>query len=198
MKLVLASTSKYRRKILDLAFLKHEAVASDFEEKSNKKNNPKEYVKELALGKAKNIEDKFENSIILGMDTVVVAQGEVLEKPKDIEDAKREIRLCSEHTAKVITGVAIINQLNGQTLNFACTSKISFRKIPEKEIDFYIKNEKGALYSAGFVLETVMSNFIKKIEGSYYNILGAPVEAIYEKLSEWGYCLDDFQEEQNL
>ena len=194
MKLILASTSSYRTNIFNQAFLKHIAVASEFEEKSDKRDNPEEYVKELSMGKAKNVAAKFSDSIIVGMDTVVVAGGEILEKPKDFEQARRHIRLCSDSTADVITGVTIINQINGEVVNVAAHSKVSFVKIPEEEIEFYLNNEKYALKSAGFVIETALANFIKTIEGTYNNVLGAPVEVVYSYLSKWGYSLKDFQD----
>ena len=191
--LVLASTSKYRRQILDQVFLKHMAIASEFEEKSNNRENPYTYVKGLSLGKAKNVASKVENSIIIGMDTVVVAGGEILEKPKNLEEAKRYIKLCSNSFSRVITGLTLINQLNGEVIDTYSETKVYFKEIPDEEIEFYIQNEPYALNSSGFVIETVMSNFIKRIDGTYNNILGAPVEVIYDYLKKWGYSLKDFQ-----
>lgn len=191
--LVLASTSKYRRQILDQVFLKHTAIASDFEEKSNNRKDPYNYVKELSMGKAQSVAKKVKNSIIIGMDTVVVANDEIMEKPKSVEEAKRYIKLCSNNFSRVITGITIINQLNGQVINTYSETKVYFKEIPDEEIEFYIQNEPYALNSSGFVIETVMSNFIKRIDGTYNNILGAPVEVIYDYLAKWGYSLKDFQ-----
>ena len=70
---------------------------------------------------------------------------------------------------------------------------ISFNEIDEEDIEFYIENEPDAMYASGFILETICSNFIKEIKGSYYNILGVPVEKIYEILRKWGIKLKNIE-----
>ena len=89
MKLILASTSKLKNEILDKVRMKHESINSDFEEKSSNKNNVYKYVKDLSFGKAKSVEEKVGQAIILGIDTIVYANEKILEKPKSLEEAKQ-------------------------------------------------------------------------------------------------------------
>ncbi len=192
MKLVLASTSKIKNEILDKVGMKHSNVKSTFEEVSNNKENVYEYVKELAYGKACNacMDDK---SIILGLDTVVYVNGKILEKPKSIDEAKQNLKICSSNTSYVITGIALINKYNNQVINDYAETKVILNDICDEDIEYYIENEPDVMYASGFVIETIASNFIKKIDGSFYNILGVPVEKIYEYLKGWNIHLKDLE-----
>lgn len=192
MKLVLASTSKIKNEILNKVGMKHSNVKSTFEEVSNNKENVYEYVKELAYGKACNacMDDK---SIILGLDTVVYVNGKILEKPKSIDEAKQNLKICSSNTSYVITGIALINKYNNQVINDYAETKVILNDICDEDIEYYIENEPDVMYASGFVIETIASNFIKKIDGSFYNILGVPVEKIYEYLKDWNIHLKDLE-----
>lgn len=192
MKLVLASTSKIKNEILNKVGMKHSNVKSTFEEISNNKENVYEYVKELAYGKACNacMDDK---SIILGLDTVVYVNGKILEKPKSIDEAKQNLKICSSNTSYVITGIALINKYNNQIINDYAETKVILNDICDEDIEYYIENEPDVMYASGFVIETIASNFIKKIDGSFYNILGVPVEKIYEYLKDWNIYLKDLE-----
>ncbi len=192
MKLVLASTSKIKNEILNKVGMKHSNVKSTFEEVSNNKENVYEYVKELAYGKACNarMDDK---SIILGLDTVVYVNGKILEKPKSIDEAKQNLKICASNTSYVITGIALINKYNNQVINDYAETKVILNDICDEDIEYYIENEPDVMYASGFVIETIASNFIKKIDGSFYNMLGVPVEKIYEYLKDWNIHLKDLE-----
>ena len=195
MKVVLASTSKFKSKIFDTVGIKHSMVESDFNENLINEENVYEYVKKLALGKANSIKDKVDNSIIIGLDTIVYANEIVLEKPKNIDEVRKSIDLCKNNTTSVITGICIINQNTNEVISEYCESKVTLRDISEDDINYYIENEPNIMYSSGFVIETIMSNFIEKIEGSFYNILGIPVETIYKYVNNMGYNLRDLESE---
>ena len=192
MKLVLASTSKIKNEILNKVGMKHSNVKSTFEEVSNNKENVYEYVKELSYGKACNacMDDK---SIILGLDTVVYVNGKILEKPKSIDEAKQNLKICSSNTSYVITGIALINKYNNQVINDYAETKVILNDICDEDIEYYIENEPDVMYASGFVIETIASNFVKKLDGSFYNILGVPVEKIYEYLKDWNIHLKDLE-----
>lgn len=190
MKLVLASTSKFKSDILNKVKLKHLVLENNFDENTLKCNDVYEYVMDLAYGKANSIKYK-KDSIILGLDTVVYVNNKILEKPKDIEEAKDNIRISSNNISKVITGICLINTNTKEVVKDYQETLIELDNISEEDIEFYIKNEKDALYVSGFVIESVLSNFIKKIDGSYYNILGIPVEKIYSYLLKWNIHLCD-------
>lgn len=191
MKLVLASTSKFKSEILNKVHLKHTCIKNDYNENNIIKQNVYDYVKKLSYGKAKNVENKIKDSIILGLDTVVYVDNKILEKPKSIEEAKNNIKISINKRTKVITGITLINQINGEIVNDYQETFITLRNIDDIDIEYYIKNEPDIMYASGFIIETIMSNFIENINGSYYNILGIPVEKIYNYLLNWNIHLKD-------
>ena len=189
MQLVLASTSSFKSNVLKQACIKHIKKESNYIEVKQDNEDVYEYVKRLSLEKARSVD--ISDSIVLGLDTVVVIGNKILEKPESIHEAKENLRLCSNNTFKVITGIALINQMNNELVSDYQETFITLNKIDECDIDYYIENDSNVLYASGFTIETVVSNFINKIEGSFYNILGIPVEKIYEYLLKWNIHLKD-------
>lgn len=194
MKVFLATTSKFKNEILDTVGIKHSMFESSFDENSIKENNVYEYVKKLSLGKANSVIDKVDDGLIIGLDTVVYADNKVLEKPKDPKEAREAIEMCKNNITSVITGIAIVNTKTKKIINDYCETKVTLRDIEPVDIDYYIGNEPNIMYVSGFVIETIISNFIDKIEGSYYNILGVPVEIIYKYINNMGYNLKDLED----
>lgn len=189
MEIVLASTSKFKSEILSRCHIKHKCMSINYEENSNK-SNYKEYVMELALGKAECLRNLV-NGIIIGIDNVVVIDDRIIEKPSSLEEAKSNLRDSANNVSKVICGLAIIDTINNRVINTYQETLVYLNEISEDDIEYYINNEEDVMYAAGFIIENIASNFIKKIDGSYYNILGVPVEKIYEILKSWGYSLSD-------
>ncbi|MGN1372120.1 MAG: Maf family nucleotide pyrophosphatase [Candidatus Coprovivens sp.] len=191
MKITLASTSKFKNNILNTVGIHHNSVAPICDEFSNY-SNPYDYVKDLSLKKATSIKD-IDTDIIIGLDTIVLINDKIVEKPKNIEEAKDNLRNSSNNKTKVITGITLINKKNNETKTDYQETIVSFNNIAKQDIDYYIENEKDALYASGFIIETICSNFISKIEGSYYNILGVPVEKIYQMFNNWNIYLKDIE-----
>lgn len=191
MKLVLASTSSFKSDVLKQACIKHIKKESNYIEIKQDDEDVYEYVKRLSLEKAYSVD--VDDCIVLGLDTVVLVGNKILEKPESINEAKDNLRLCSNNTFKVITGIALINKINNEVVNDYQETVITLNKIDECDIDYYIDNDPNVLYASGFTIETVVSNFINKIEGSFYNILGIPVEKIYEYLLKWNIHLKDLE-----
>ena len=152
-----------------------------------------EYVKELALGKAECLRNQV-NGIIIGIDNVVVVDDKIIEKPKSIDEARSNLVKSSNNVSKVVSGLAIIDTINNKVINTYQETLVYLNEISDEDIDYYLNNEDGIMYAAGFIIENIASNFINRIEGSYYNILGVPVEKIYEILKDMGYSLKDINE----
>ena len=194
MKVFLATTSSLKSNILKKVGIKHSLIESDFDEESIDEKDVYEYVKKLAKGKADSVYDKIDKGLIIGLDGVCYVDSKILEKPKSIEEAKSFIRLCKNNTSKVIVGLVIINKYIDEVIVKTVETSITLRDISEEDINYYIENEEDAMYVSGFVLEGVISNFLEKIEGSFYNILGVPVEVIYEYINSKGYYLKDLED----
>lgn len=192
MEIVLASTSKFKSDILTRCHIKHKCMSIDYEENS-KESNYIAYVKELALGKAECLRNRV-NGIIIGIDNVVVVDDKIIEKPKSIEEARSNLVKSSNNVSKVVSGLAIIDTINNKVINTYQETLVYLNEISDEDIEYYLSNEEGIMYAAGFIIENIASNFINRIEGSYYNILGVPVEKIYEILKGMGYSLKDINE----
>lgn len=188
--ITLASTSKFKSEILTRVGLKHSCMASLEEENSSSKN-PYDYVMDLAYNKAQSIKNKADTNIIIGLDTIVLINDKIVEKPKSIEEARKNLVDSKNNESTVITGISIINKDTNEVQTTYQTSKIYFKNISEQDIDYYIEHEQDIMYASGFIIENIASNFIQRIEGSYYNILGAPVEKIYEILNSMNIYLKD-------
>ena len=134
-----------------------------------------------------------DTDILVSLDTIVLTNNQIIEKPKSLEEAKDNLRNSSNNISKVITGIAMLNKQTNKEIITYQETLISFNEIDEEDIEFYIENEPDAMYASGFILETICSNFVKEIKGSYYNILGVPVEKIYEILRNWGIKLKNIE-----
>lgn len=191
MKITLASTSKFKNRILDTVHIKHDQISPICDEYSTKKD-PYEYVMDIAKQKLDSISN-HNTDILISLDTIVLTNNQIIEKPKSLEEAKDNLRNSSNNISKVITGIAMLNKQTNEEIITYQETLISFNEIDEEDIEFYIENEPDAMYASGFILETICSNFIKEIKGSYYNILGVPVEKIYEILRNWGIKLKNIE-----
>ena len=192
MKIILASTSKFKNEILTKVGIKHSNKSPLGEEISNQKD-PYKYVCELSYNKAYSIQDKISEGIIIGLDSIVLINDEIIEKPSSLEEAKKNLQNCSNNFSKVITGITLINKNTGKIITDFQETTIKFNSICENDINFYLKNEPDILYASGFIIENIASNFIKEINGSFYNILGVPVEKIYEILNKMNIYLNDIK-----
>ena len=124
-----------------------------------------------------------EGDILLTADTVVIAGGEILGKPKDSADAERMLKLLSGATHKVVTGVTL--RTTKQTISFSAESLVLFRTLEAEEISYYIEKyrplDKAGAYG---IQEWIGYIGIEGIEGSFYNVMGLPVQRLYSALKE--------------
>lgn len=192
MELYLATTSKFKSSILDQVKMKHKCIESNFDE-NIQITNPYELVKKLSEGKAKSAIGKISSGIVMGLDTISYLDGKIYEKPKSIDEARNNLKECSNKTVSVITGITIIDVCNNKEYIDYQETKISFSDITDEDIQYYMENEKHVMHASGFIIETIASCFLNKIEGSFYNILGVPVEKIYKILNALGYHLNDLE-----
>lgn len=194
MKIILASNSKTRKKILDSLNIKYDVIVSDKEEIAND-SDPRKYVEELSKVKAKSVSEKIDRSdvIIIAADSIIYKDSKIYQKPKSIEEAMENLREFSNCKNQGITGVTIIDMSNRRNVTFSCVTDVYFKRICEEDIKWYVKHEKDLLKKAGYSLEGTISLFVEKIEGDFYNVLGLPLGMLYTKLNELGYSLDDFE-----
>lgn len=192
MKIILASSSVTRREIMDKLNINYDVITSDIEEKSEKVN-PREYVEELSLNKAKSVANKVQSNeaLIIAADSIIYKDGKRYEKPRTVKEAIDNLKELSGSKNQGITGVTIIDKSNGNTKTFSCVTDVYFKEITEEDIIWYVNHEKDILKKAGYSLEGTMSLFVERLEGDYYNVLGLPLGMLYSKINEMGYSLKD-------
>lgn len=121
------------------------------------------------------------NELLITADTIVYVDGEVMGKPKNAEQAKEMLHKLSGKTHQVITGVTIVTAK--RTENFGVTSQVKFTNITEEEINFYVDNylpfDKAGAYG---IQEWIGIVAVEEIKGSYFNVVGLPVQRLYQKL----------------
>lgn len=180
--IILASASPRRKEILELADLKFDVMPSDAQEITTK-TAPNEVVMELASLKAKDIYKKSEKqSMIVGADTVVAYQGQILGKPTDEADAKRMLTMLSGQTHEVYTGVCVIE--DGKTKTFYEETKVTFYEISDEQIDRYIKTGEPMDKAGSYGIQGKAAVFIKGIEGDYYNVVGFPIARFLQEITK--------------
>lgn len=192
MKLILASNSKARKDIFDMIGWKYEVIASNVEEKSNA-IDPKQYVIDLSKDKANSVASKIaDKALIVSADSIIYMDNEKFEKPKSKEEAFKYIKKMSGKVNYAVTGVTIKDLYQNKEISFAETTEVYFKNVTDKDISWYVENEKYLLDRAGYSLEGKTSLFVDKIVGDYYNVLGLPISKLYSKFNELGYTISDF------
>lgn len=180
--IILASASPRRKEILELADLKFDIMPSNAQEITTK-TAPNEVVMELASIKAKDIYEKSEKqSMIVGADTVVAYQGQILGKPTDEADAKRMLTMLSGQTHEVYTGVCVIEDEKIKT--FYEETKVTFYEISDEQIDRYIKTGEPMDKAGSYGIQGKAAVFIKGIEGDYYNVVGFPIARFFQEITK--------------
>lgn len=191
MKLILASNSKWRKNLINMAGFECEAIPSNVSENIDF-TTPDEYVMELSKRKACEVAKKLESGIVISADTIGYMDNEKFEKPKSREEAFQNIKKLSGRVNYAVTGVTIIDITKDKKITFADKTAVYFKEMSDEEINWYIDNEKSVYECAGYSIETCGSLFIEKVDGNYTNIVGLPISRIFEEIKKFGYSIGDF------
>lgn len=193
MKLILASNSKTRKDIFDIVGWKYEVITSNIEENSNS-TDPKQYVIDLSKDKANSVASQItDKALIISADSIIYMDNKKFEKPKSKEEGFENIKKLSGKVNYAITGVTIKDLYQNKEISFTDITEVYFKNVSDKDIAWYVENEKYLLNRAGYSIAGKTSIFVDKIVGDYYNILGMPISKLYSKLNELGYSISDFE-----
>jgi septum formation protein len=181
--LILASASPRRRELLAQAGFTFEVCAADIDESRRAGEPPMDYVRRLALEKAQAIAARNPGAVVLGADTTVVLEGEVLNKPADRADAERMLRLLSGRTHQVHTGLAVVRDLEHQSHpSHVETTDVVFRAIGEEELAAYLASGDPMDKAGAYGIQGYAARWIPRIEGDYFNVVGLPLAAVVRLL----------------
>ncbi|MDA3843818.1 MAG: Maf family protein [Candidatus Kapabacteria bacterium] len=188
MPLVLASQSPRRKKLLDQLGFEFETMPANIDESLVENgHDPEKYVCELAEAKAQHIANSMMNrAIILGSDTIVVLNGQILNKPTDEEDARKMLRTLSHNTHTVYTGIALIEARSDKRMVTLQKTEVTFRELDDEEIAAYVATgsplDKAGAYG---IQDDFGAVFVSNISGCYYNIVGLPLELLYTTMKRF-------------
>lgn len=197
-KIILASGSPRRKELLEKLGVEFEIVESQYDEDKIKTDDPVELVEELALQKALVVAKQFDDAIIIGGDTTVYVAGEIINKPQDKQDAERMIRLLSGTTHMVVTGVAVVNSLTGDSVVGHEEGFIRFKRLSEDEIKKYVESEKWRGFAGGYAMQGAAAPFVSEQTGSLSAIIGFPVVLVTDLLEQMGVGIEVSPEELEI
>ena len=176
--LILASKSPRRKELLKQIGIPFVVVVSDAEEVSGNSWTPAALVVENAKRKARAVAEKYTDSPVLGADTVVSSEGKIFGKPKDKDEARKMLTALSGKMHEVTTGLALINRNEIRTTSV--TTKVFFDTMTKADIDAYIATEEPMDKAGAYAIQGKAARFIEKIEGSYSNVVGLPLNALIQ------------------
>ena len=176
--LVLASASPRRQEILHRAEIPFSVRPADVDESGLEGETPLDHVQRLAEAKARAV--WREGELVLGADTVVAADGVALGKPRDREDAARMLTLLSGCTHDVLTGICLLE--SDQCRVAVEQTNVQFRAISEQEIETYVSSGEPLDKAGAYAIQGVAREFVERIEGCYFSVVGLPVARVYHML----------------
>jgi septum formation protein len=186
-KLVLASTSPYRRELLERLGLPFEAVAPRFDEQIDQGIAPEELVQSLALGKALSLSDVFPDAVIIGSDQVFVAAGEIVGKPGSAEKAFEQLKRMSGASHTFYTGLAVVDVASVTRLTTCVPFTVTLRTLTDDEICNYIRRENPLNCAGSFMIEGLGIALMEKLEGTdFTSLIGLPLVQLVTLLRQLG------------
>jgi len=183
--MVLASASPRRRQLLKQAGYQFTVFPAKINEAdfACDRISPAEYAKRLALAKARQVAEKFPESLVIGTDTVVDSQGRIIGKPADEKQAERITRKLFSAPHKVITAVALVRLSEGLELVESDTTIVYPKKMSERQIAEHIKSGSWRDKAGAYAIKEDADPFIEKLQGSLTNVMGLPMELLNRLLA---------------
>ena len=183
MDIILASASPRRRELMKLITEEFTAVSVDADETVPEGIPPMLASEYLATIKALGASLKNPEAVVIGCDTTVIADGEILGKPADKEQCRGFMELLSGRTHQVVTGVTLM--FGSSTSSFSETTDVTFRKLSADEIEEYISSDEPYDKAGGYGIQGRGALLVEKINGDYFNVVGLPVSRLNQELNNF-------------
>lgn len=184
--IVLASASPRRSELLESAGITFVVAPADICEDPLPEENPVDHVQRLAEEKARASAAVADGRFFLGADTIVLCDGEIMGKPKDAADAERMLRKLSGVHHEVVTGFAIFDRERKGAVIEAVRTKVFFKHLRDEEITDYIATGCPFDKAGAYAIQGGAAHMVRKIEGSYTNVVGLPLCEVVETLRRLG------------
>lgn len=184
MNIILASASPRRKEILGNTNVKFTVIKSEIDEVILDNEKPQQVVMRLAFEKCLDIASKHEEDLVIGADTIVVLDDEILGKPKDEKEAYRMIKSLSNRTHQVITGISLINLQSNTKIIDCVVSNVKFKDLSEEDIRDYLQTNESLDKAGAYGIQGYGALLVEEIQGDYFNIVGLPISKLSDLLKE--------------
>ena len=197
-KLILASGSPRRAEILTAVGWQFTKQVADVDESVRQAETPENYVRRLAREKAVAVAALHENALVLGADTTVVINNEIIGKPSDLDDARAMLRKLSGNWHEVLTGVALVRVFaRDSTPQFETQvaferTRVKFAAMNDAEIEFLVEKGEPLDKAGAYAVQAQAALFIEGIEGDYWNVVGLPVHLVYRLMLNLNNSFGDY------
>jgi septum formation protein len=183
-RLILASASPRRAELLKFMALDFEIIPSHVDESANKSESPQDHVLRLSRIKAQTVADRYPETCVLGADTIVVIDEEILGKPANRYDAEQILQKLRGRVHEVYTGFTLINKGTGALISQTVRSLVTVRNISNDEIAWYVSTPEPYDKAGAYAVQGLGAFFIKEIHGSYTNVMGLPLCEVVDVLKK--------------
>ncbi|GAB6272501.1 MAG TPA: septum formation inhibitor Maf [Syntrophaceae bacterium] len=184
--LILASASPRREELLRSVGLKFKIIPADVDETYFQGESPRAHVRRLSRDKAGAIAHQYPKALVLGADTIVVIDGQILGKPKNKKQAREMLQQLSNRRHAVLTGFTIACVRAGTSRTKVVQSTVQFKKISPEETAWYVNGDEPYDKAGGYAAQGKGASFIQAIRGSYTNVIGLPLCEVVEALKHLG------------
>ncbi len=184
--IILASKSPRRKQLLETAGLRFKVIPSGIREEDFITSDPKTYAVRLAEAKVQKVAKDFPDSWVIGADSVVWIENRLLEKPDTLEDARQMMALLSGKTHYVYTGYAITCVNRNYLFSDVATTAVDFKSLSDREIEWYIHTREPYDKAGGYAIQGLGAFMIRRIRGSYTNVVGLPLCEVICRLTQEG------------
>ncbi len=185
---ILASGSPRRRQLVQLVGIDHDVVPSDIDETIRSGELPEQYCERLAREKAEHIAKDKPESVVIGADTIVVIDDQILGKPRDVEDAARMLRMLSGRSHTVMTAVAAT--LDGRTVSSVELVDVTFLPLDDERIAAYIRTREPMDKAGAYGIQGYGATIVRRIDGDYFAVMGLSLVRLVALMRELGVAYD--------
>ncbi|OTN88574.1 septum formation protein Maf [Enterococcus sp. 7E2_DIV0204] len=186
MAVILASQSPRRHELLSRIISDFEVVPADIDEDVKSYFTPMDYVLTMAAQKAAHIAKQYPNDLVIGSDTIVTIDNEILGKPTSREDGFRMLRQLSGRTHKVYTSVVLMK--DDQESSATVPATVEFYDLTDEEINRYLDTKEYEDKAGAYGIQEQGALLVKSIQGDYYSIMGLPIATLYRMLPSFDQC----------
>jgi septum formation protein len=188
--LILASSSPRRQELIRSLGLPYEVISSNADESVDEKLSPAEIVEVLALRKAKAVREFIQPAgkagIVIGSDTIVVHEGQILGKPSNTMDSQRMLSLLQGNTHQVYSGIACIDSMTGHIQVSHRVTNVTMKRLSDEQINRYIATGEPSDKAGSYAIQGLGATIVEGIEGDYFNVVGLSLSLLSDLLETYG------------